>query len=355
MSETFKILFRLFANGFHAWRTYEPYCKYAQSSYTDDCFATIEPQKVENITKKIVPTFVPFTITTQKPTTVAATLTPLNQFKYSTFAPLSLFTPTQKPTTKHLSATAQFVNYYTTSTTKRPLVGLLESSTEPTTPPPKITYVNSGFPSFLDVPVKPHLFAQPFGFPKVSTITTTVATPKPAIVYTQSPGFQKAPPFTTLTTPKPAFTSIKSADFAKPALNSVAPPSPTASSAKFNIFDLYLNRLTTKAPERYSIPTIPPPKQPVTFANPYATRALESAASVFINTYRIPDNYIQTKPVTSKLSADQVQTLFQSHISKIAQSLGVNTTTYSPSELAQTTPKPKRVWRYSFSGLTTPQ
>lgn len=564
IGETFKI-FRLFENGFHAWTTYEPYCRQTQSSYTDDCFANIAPQKVENVTKKIIPTFVPFTTTTttQKPTTtitttttVAKTLTPLNQFKYSTFAPFSPLTPTQKPTTKYPTATAQFVSYYTPTTTKRPSYGTLPQFTTEatTTTPAKLTFAtafpafaaqtkpisfveqqklailqnnffttsatpkpfsliqSAGFPSApittttttTTTPKPAFVFTQSLGFPQVSQITTrttpkpaafalsqslgfpntapiipttttarpsfnliqssgftvakattttkptqppfafiqpvsfpkapittTTTTPKPAFAFAQAFGFPKAPSFTnttttttpkpsfnpalnsiattkttpkpafayvqpasfvnpasnfiapttttpkpsfafiqpgsfvnpalnsiatTKTTPKPAFAFVQPANFVNPSQNSIVTPSAPTPSSKFNIFDLYLGRLSTKAPERYTIPTIPPlPKQQITLGNPYAAPSSLSASSSYtLNTFNLPENYIKAKPSTNKPSAQHVQSLFQSPVAKIAQSLGVNTT-YLPPEIVPSTPKPKRIFYYSFSGLTSAQ
>lgn len=345
--ETFKI-FRLFGNGFHAWTTF-PYCEHTTSSYTDDCFANIEYQNVENVTKKIFPTFVPFTptkfitttttTTTKKPiTSVAATLTPLNQFKYSTFAPFSLFTPTP-PTVKYPTVTAQFVNYYTTSTTKRPSFGSLAQFTTTTTTP-KPTSASTKF-TFASIPSFA-LKTSSSSYPSIGTKTTDSHTF--AVVRNN---------FITTTTPRPAFPSIQTASLFATTPRTILAPVQSIATTKLNLFDLYLGRLTTKAPQFYNFPSLlPPKKQAITYGNPYAIQSSTTTASPFLNSYSFSD-YFKTKSTTAKPTTQQIQSLFQTQATKFARSLGIqNTTLYLQPTASDTTTRKPRVWRYSFSGTT---
>lgn len=346
---------------------------------------------------KILPTSVQFTTTPQKPSAIAGTLTP---FKYSTFAPFSQIEPTQ-PTTK-------FGNYYATSTTQLSSFGTLSPfRTKPpvttaiqrtiattaataafpsfgiqSTTPTQIALIGTKFKNehtfaiigdnFLTTTTKPDsiqtaafskTYLSPFSTIAPHTFFTTKATTtiqKPIFPSIQSTSLSKnilnllptpvpLTSFTMTTTPKLDLELIQTAGHTKTVLNPLIQTSaPQTSSTKFNLFDLYLGRLKTKAPERYSIPTLAPlPKQPVT--KPYIVRTTSSFPSIaspsfHMDTYSLPDNYIKTKS-----STESIQKSFQSEISRIAKSLGFRNTTYLPPLAISTSPKP-RVWRYSFSG-----
>lgn len=329
IGENFKI-FRLFDNGFHAWTTYEPYCKQTTSSYTDDCFADVKYQAVENVTRKILPLLIPFTTvaTTTKTTTTkkpkaAATLAPLNQFKYSTFSPFALYAPTQ-PTTKYHTATAQFASYYTPSTAKPSFGTLAQFTTAKTTK--KSTFA----PAFLSIGTQ---WTTPRSTPPITTKTTNHA-----IIHNH---------FFTTTTQRPILAQNLIANLKTTTPSTIVTPPKSSSTTKLNLFDLYLGRLTTKTPERYSIPPLPShPKRAITSPNPYTARTSTTPASYSQNTYTIP-NYFKTKSTTAKPTAQQVQQLFESQVSKITQFLGIQNATFDGN--VPTSHKP-RVWRYSFSG-----
>lgn len=235
-----------------------------------------------------MPTFAPLT-TTHKP--IATTLTPLNQFKYSTFAPQ--FAPTQP--TKYPTATAQFVSYYTT---KNPLLQQYDTKS-------------------LTIPYK--------SFPFFGIQSTTPNSIAPIALKSMDYSFNGSTKLINLST-----------------------PAPTASSTKLNIFDLYLGRLTTKKPERYVIPNISPPKQQLSLANPYGFQT--TRAPFALNAYSVADQY-RPRLTTAKPSSKQVQSIFQSQVKKIARSLGISDATGFAS--VATTPRPFG-WGYSFSGTKAP-
>lgn len=314
----FSSFYRLFGSGWHAWTTYEPYCKEITSSLTDDCFANSEPHKLQNITKKLV----------------APTLASFNQFKYSTPAPFT----TVPPTKKFLSATAQFVNYYTTSTTERP--SFVFTTKSPTIPSKFAT--QSTTPSSVNIKrTNQHTYA----VLRNNFFTTSTTTPKPSFPLIASVGVSNKN-FNQLPTPAPQTFFMTKTTTQKPPITKST--SKSTSSSKFNLFDLYLGRLTTKAPERYTFPTqAPRSKNSITFGNQYIARPTQAtspiaAPSISVNSYRLPDNKIQS--TTTKPTSKAFQTFFHSQTTNVAQAPRILNATIS------TTPKP-RVWRYSFSGV----
>lgn len=310
---------RLFGNGFHAWTTFEPYCKHIPSSYTDECFANNIPSgNVEEITKKTIPTFVPFTTVkktttttkttiTPKPKTVQSTLTSLNQFKYLTFVPQSLHTPT-RPTTKY--PTAQFTNNYRKFTTTKPSIGSV----------------------------------QPFS-PK----STTKLAFSP-----QSTTPRSTPQIRTKTTDKHSYAVIRNSYFSSTTPRPLSTTQKLSSSTKVNLFDLYLNRFTTKKPERYVIPTFAThSRQSVTHSSPYVVSRTTTTTKTAPTSSKLNAYAYKIKSTTNKPSQDEVQYLFKSKVSKLTQTLGISHSTHTPINADSTTPKP-HVWRYSFSGTKAP-
>lgn len=243
-------------------------------------------------------------------------MTPLNQFKYLTFVPFSLQTPT-RPTTKY--PTAQFTNYYTKSTTKKPWIGSVQPFSQKSIT--KLPFV----PSF---PIFSHQSTTPRSTPQFGTKTTD----KHTYAVIRNGYFTSTTPRTTSTTQK------------------------YSSTTKVNLFDLYLNRFTTKKPERYVIPTFAKQShQSVTHSSPYGvskTTTTTPPASFKLNAYSIQDAY-KIKSTTKKPTEDHVQYLFKSQVSKLTQTLGISNLTYTSINTVPTTPKP-HVWRYSFSGTKAP-
>lgn len=349
--ETFEI-YRLFGNGFNAWTTYEPYCKQTTTSYTDDCFANVENQQLENTTRKTFSTFVPFT-TTQKPSTntntvATTTLTAFNQFKYSAITPFSTFAATN-PTiaNKFVKNTKKFDII---ATTNRPTFGIASKfNVKPTVVPTKSAFTPTF--SWFGPKTSVQNSIAPIGQKTTNQHTVAVirnnfitsTTPKPKIVLASNPfAF-------TFSTPSRSTAIIPS---------TISTPSPYSSTTKINLFDLYLGRLTTKAPVRYTIPPLSSlSKHAITLPNPYTVRTQSSSAQIrntrFSNTYSFPD-YFSTKSTTPKPSAVQVQSLFEAQATKFAQSLGIpSNSTYQQLTGVATSPRP-RVWRYSFSGTKAP-
>lgn len=267
------------------------------------------------------------TTTTKKPNTIA-TLTPLNQFKYSTFSPFALFAPTQS-TKKYPTATAQFVSYYTPSTAKPSFQTFKPITTTKST----TTSVKSTFGSKFQI---------------LKTQSTTPKSTIPITPKTTKHTFLNSNYFSTTTTSKPIFSPVQ---FAKATTAStVITPAKLSSTTKLNLFDLYLGRLSTKAPERYNIPAIPDlPKRVVTLPSPYTVRTSTTPATFSLNTYSTPD-YFKTKSTTSKPNPQQIQKLFESQVTKFAQSLGIKNTTHSTLDGNDSTSRKPRVYRYSFSG-----
>lgn len=280
-------------------------------------------QQVEAVTKKSFPAFVPFITTTQPPTqspnTLAATLTPFNQFKYSTFAPISLST---QSTTKYPTATAQFVNYYTTSTTRKPST-TLHSFERPATISTKL----------ISIPTYSSVQLTTLG--AIPSIGTTKSNNRTFAVIRNS--------YFTSTTPKP---------YAHPLQLAYVPTSealPASVTTKFNLFDLYLGRTTTKKPERYIIPTFASPKQPITHLSPYTPyNSFTTRPTPFLNTYNIPE-ILKPKTSTKKPTPEQLQDQFKAEVVSIAQQLGILNATFNPFDSVKPSTKP-RVYRYSFSG-----
>lgn len=364
----------LFGNGFHAWTTYAPFCAQTTSSHTDDCFSNVPQQKVEITTKKTFPTFVPFTRPTETATTTttvpkttattraavvtkrpkstpisASTSTPFKPFKFTTFKPFSFFTsnPKSSPstskttttttTTELPTATVQFINSYTTATTRQPVFSKAQR-----TIPTKLAFTPTYKPFEFTTPrasaligttkTKKHSYAiynNNYFTMKTTTERSTAATTKPHKQFTTK--FNTA---TNATTFGPKITTL-----------------PT----KFNLFDLYLGRVSTKPPQRYVIPSFPPlPAHPIGHLSPY-TR-FTTQAPPFSNTYSIPDMLTSKAAAirftsTKKPSAEQVQQLFQSKVTSIGQSLGIQNSTYASLDSFITSPR-GRVYRYSFSGTT---
>lgn len=250
-------------------------------------------------------------------------MTPFNQFKYSTFAPFSLLTPTQL-TTKYPTATAQFVNYYTTSTTRQPFIS---TTLQPIEKPATI----SNYLAYASTQLTTRRVIAP--------IATKIANNHSIAVIRSS--------FFTTTTPKPSVALLN--------LNNIFTTSTEASkvtaTSKFNLFDLYLGRTSTKKPKRYNIPTFAPlPKQPIMHLSPYTTHT--TRATPFLNTYSIPDIF-KPKTTTVKPAAGQAQRLLQAQASSIALSLGIKNSTFLQPYSAATSPKP-RIYHYSFSGTKAP-
>lgn len=288
------------------------------------------PKPTPKPTRSPIPTFTQTTalISTPKPNAIAATLTPFNQFKFSTFAPFSFFTPTQS-TTRYHSATAEFVNYYLTSTTKKPspFITKLQPTETPITAPTNLVYFPTTYPT------------------APTTTPRSVAPIATKIVDNHAYAVIRDSWFTTTTSRPYDATAYKSNS-----VFSTATAAPvTSSTPKFNLFDLYLGRLTTKKPERYNIPTLAPLAHPVTHPSPYVVHTTHATP---FNTYGVPDIY-KIKTTTIKPSAQDVQILFQSQASSIAQSLGIQNFTFPQLNPIGTTSRP-RVFRYSFSGTKSP-
>lgn len=384
------MVFRLFGNGFHAWTTYQPYCAQTTSTHTDDCFTNVPEQKLETTTRKSIPTFAPFTrptkisttrtttrtTTTPKTTSIAPvatkrttstpitalTLTPFKQFKFTTFKPFSFTTlkpklapsplttttttttttkatkPT-KTTTKLPAATVQLVNIrHTTSTTRQPAFSKAQQQI-----PTKLAFA----PTY-----------KPFEFttPRASALISTTKSKK------YSFGIYKSSYFTTKTTTERTATAFTTQSTTsrptKPSSNvfTVATNAPKVSTtAKFNVFDLYLGRLSTKPPQRYVIPAFPPlPSQPIGHLSPYKRRSTQATLQPYI--YSRPNILISkaaaVETFTEPPPVQQVQRLFQSKVTSIGQSLGIQNSTYASLDSFITSPK-GRVYRYSFSGTTT--
>lgn len=128
----------------------------------------------------------------------------------------------------------------------------------------------------------------------------------------------------------------------------------SSTPTKFNLFDLYLGRASTKPPQRYVIPSFPPlPAQPIGHLSPYTRHTTQ--ATPLLNTYSIPDmltsNAVALRSTTEKLTAQQIQQQFQSKVTSIGQSLGIQNSSYASLDSFITSPK-GRVYRYSFSGTT---
>lgn len=292
--------------------------------------------------------FVPFTTTTQTPKT---TLTAFNQFKYSAFAPFSVFTSTY-PTTSYATETKKslqnFKKFNITATTSRPTFGIASQfNVKPT-----VAQTKSIFPSF------PWFGSKASTQNSIAPIATKTANQQTVAVVRNNY-------FPTTTTTTTATATTSKATFASnPYAVTFSPPTKTpstiltqSSTAKINLFDLYLGRLTTKKPERYTFPTVSPlSKQLITFASPYTVRTSPSSTQArsprVLNTYSLPD-YFNTKSTTPKPSSDEVQSVFEAQASRFAQSLGIlNIANYQQLTGVATSPKP-RVWRYSFSGTTS--
>lgn len=372
--------FSLFGNGFNAWTTYQPYCAQTTSAHTDDCFSfsNVPEQKLE-ITTKESPTFSPFTrpiktlattttrttttSTTKTPRTTttvatvikrptsapiaASTLTPFKPFKFTTFKPFSFFT--SKPistlssaTTELPSATIQFVNSYTTSTTRQPIFSEMQQTIST-----KLAFA----PTF-----KPFVFTTPR---IVASIGTTKAKKYSYAIY-NSNLFRSSSTTTTerstaaiisqSTTIKP---SVPAKQFTNVFTNAKDAPG-SSTPTKFNLFDLYLGRVSTKSPQRYVIPSfLPLPSQPIGHLSPYTRYTTQ--ATPLLNAYSVIDmltpKLTAIRSTTQKPTSEQVQQLFQSQVASIGQSLGIENSSYASLDSFITSPK-GRVYRYSFSGTT---
>lgn len=154
----------------------------------------------------------------------------------------------------------------------------------------------------------------------------------------------------------------------------------TTTSNRLKIFDLYLSQYSTKKPQRYDIPQFTSIasqiRQPITLANPYMVR--------FSTTTPIPDfpytNQVSkssksslglpSSPITAtNKQPEYYRNFFQSQIARVIN--GTNLTSQnsayqfhylpivSKSELTtstvSTTKRPRALFRYSFSGTTTPK
>lgn len=218
---------RLFGNGFHAWTTYEPYCKSITVSYIEECFSTVQNEIAtsENKLTSISTVFFPSTTTKAIP------------------AP---FTHKRTPS----PATTQ-----------------------------KVT--------------------QRFTQPK-----------KPAIFST--------------TTNRPGTAPITKQSSAE-----------TSTSNRLKIFDLYLSQYSTKKPQRYTIPqftsTASPIRQSITLAN---------------------QNYFFQSQIARVLNGTNLTS--QSVANKFHHQPITSTSELSTSTVS-TTNRPRILFRYSFSGTTTPK
>lgn len=308
---------------------------------------TVSPPTTTTTTATTITTtkFVPFTTTTQTPKT---TLTAFNQFKDSAFAPFSVFTSTH-PTVSYATETKKslqnFKKFNIIATTARPTFGIASQfNVKPT-----VAQTKSIFPPFSWFGSKSSTQNS------IAPIATKTANQQTVAVVRNNFFATTA---TTPTTPKATFASNPYAVTFSPPTKAPSTISTQSSTAKINLFDLYLGRLTTKKPARYTFPTVSPlSNQLITFPSPYTVRTSPSTSTQVrsprvLNTYRLPD-YFNTKSTTPKPSSDEVQSVFEAQASRFAQSLGIlNIANYQQLTGVATTPKP-RVWRYSFSGTTS--
>lgn len=267
---------RLFGNGFHAWTTYEPYCKSITISYIEECFSTAQNEIAtsENKLTSISTVFFPSTTTKAIP---------------------AAFTQKRTPS----PATTQKVT---------------QRFTQPTKP---------------------------------ATFPTTTNRPGTALITKQS--------------------SVE-----------------TSTSDRLKIFDLYLSQYSTRKPQRYTIPqftsTASPIRQSITLANPYtvrfSTRKTTTPIPDFLITNRVSKSLtsflgVSTSPMaaTTKRPEYYQNYFFQSQIARVlngtnltSQSVAnkfhhqpITSTTKLSTSTVSTTKSPRVLFRYSFSGTTTPQ
>lgn len=112
---------RLFGNGFHAWTTYESYCKSITSSHIEECFSTAQNEIApsENQLISISTAFVSSTTTkaSRKQAFASTTTQKMTQrFTQPTKRPATFSTTSQRPITALTTKQSSFI--YSTASTK---------------------------------------------------------------------------------------------------------------------------------------------------------------------------------------------------------------------------------------------
>lgn len=282
---------RIFGNGFHAWTTYEPYCKSTTSAYIDDCFAPSQ--------NEIIPTQNNFGNSFTTFASYATNLSPITTVQNT----ISL--PPSPPSTHLYSQTTQF------SSSSPPF----SKSTQPATA--------SFQPIQTFIPTTPRST-----FPPISQTTFSTSSSTKLNLFdfylnqysTKKPQKYVIPSFTSHT--KEPIT------FANP--YTVRRPTTTPIPNPHNTYHIPA-ALTASPSVLYSSSTSAKPSQ-------YYQNFFQSQVAKFTNGANLTAN---NAPIQSYFFNPYTNT-YQPTIS----------TGYTTSSIA-TTPKP-RVWRYSFSGLTKP-